>query len=272
MALETKWIRFGDGGRRAGYYAVEQRAAAPLPAVLVLQEAWGVDAHIEDVTRRFAEAGYAALAPDLFAPDGERPPALARERLVELQGFMNAGPKVWSDPAFREAELAKRPEDERARINESLSVMMGNVMNQDTHLPVLLDAARFLRAENPATKGQKLGSVGFCMGGGLSALLACNDPELAAAVIFYGRSPSAELVPRVACPILGFYGGEDPNINAGVPPFADAMAKAGKRFEQHTFPGVYHAFFNDNRPTYNVAAARAAFSRTLAFFAAELTS
>jgi carboxymethylenebutenolidase len=89
-------------------------------------------------------------------------------------------------------------------------------------------------------------------------------------VIFYGRSPGPELAPRIACPVLGFYGGDDPMFNASVPPFAEAMATAGKRFEQHTFPGVKHAFFNDNRPTYDVRAARAAFSRTLAFFAAEL--
>jgi carboxymethylenebutenolidase len=108
------------------------------------------------------------------------------------------------------------------------------------------------------------------MGGGLSALLACNDPELAVACIYYGMSPPAELLPRIACPVYGFYGGEDARINGGLPAFAEAMAKAGKRFEQHVYPGAAHAFFNDQRPSYHAAASRDALVRTLQAFRTHL--
>jgi carboxymethylenebutenolidase len=65
MTLKTTNVRYGREPE-TGYLAYPEGEDA-LPAVLVLQEAWGVDAHIEDVTRRFAAAGYVALAPDLFA-------------------------------------------------------------------------------------------------------------------------------------------------------------------------------------------------------------
>ena len=69
MALKTEWVRYGS---RSGYFAMPERAATPLPAVVVIQEIWGVEEHIEDVTRRIAAAGYAALAPDIFSENGER--------------------------------------------------------------------------------------------------------------------------------------------------------------------------------------------------------
>jgi carboxymethylenebutenolidase len=270
MALKNEWVRYA-GGEESGYLSVVEGAKAPLPAVLVLQEAWGVDAHIEDVTRRFALAGYAALAPDLYASRGERPEALRPQRLVDLQRFMNKlPPGAWMDPKAREAELATRPADERARIEESLATMMGNVGKLASFVPRLLAATRWLRIENEVTRGQRVGSVGFCMGGGLSALLACSDADLAAAVVFYGSSPPLDLVPDIRCPVLGLYGGLDERINGGVPAFEDAMKRAGKRFERVVYEGAAHAFFNDNRPAYHVGAARDAFVRTLALFRTEL--
>ena len=57
MGLKTEWVRYGEGQKRLGYLCVPEGVTRPLPAVLVLQEALGVDEHIEDVTRRFAQAG-----------------------------------------------------------------------------------------------------------------------------------------------------------------------------------------------------------------------
>jgi carboxymethylenebutenolidase len=104
------------------------------------------------------------------------------------------------------------------------------------------------------------------MGGGLSALLACEEPELSAAAIFYGSAPPPERVAGIACPVLGFYGALDARINAGLPVFAEAMAAAGKDFEHHVYPGAPHSFFNDTGPAYRVAAARDSFARLLEFF------
>ena len=84
MAIRGEWIRYGDG---SGYFAKPERAAGSLPGVIVIQEVGGVNEHIEDVTRRVAAAGYAALAPDLFAVDGARPEALTKERISEAFGY-----------------------------------------------------------------------------------------------------------------------------------------------------------------------------------------
>lgn len=71
MALETQWVHFGKNNENIGYMAKMDRVDENLPAVIVIQEIWGVDAHIQDITNRFAQAGYFAFAPDLYAKEGE---------------------------------------------------------------------------------------------------------------------------------------------------------------------------------------------------------
>ena len=268
MAIKTEVVHYGD---HSGFLAWPEAARNPLPAVLVIQEVWGVDAHIEDVTRRFAGAGYAALAPDLLAKGGVRPPVLRQERVRETQAFINrVPPAVWSDPKVREAELLKLPEPEQTNIRETITALfagMGSGSRRfDQYIDPLKNSAAFMRNECSISRGSKVACVGFCMGGGLSALLACHDEDLSGAVMFYGSSPSGDLVPRIACPVLGFYGSLDARVNAGLPGFAEAMKNAGKRFEHHTYEGAHHGFFNDGRQSYNVDAARDAFVRTLDFF------
>jgi carboxymethylenebutenolidase len=227
MSLKTEWVRYGTEPF-TGYFCYPERAQAPLPAVVVIQEAWGVDEHIEDVTRRFAQAGYAALAPDLFAQGGERPATLTRERLAEVQGFINPmPPAVWGDADLRAKELAKYPADAAQRIGESLGEMASRIMNASALVPALLAATSWLRDECPTTRGQKIGAVGFCMGGGLSGQLACHDPDLAAAVMFYGLLPTFDRVPEIRCPVLGLYGELDARVNAQIAPLTEAMARAG---------------------------------------------
>ncbi len=274
MSIAAETILKTDGF--TGYLARPERAKGALPAVLIVQEAWGVDPHIEDVTRRFAAAGYVALAPDLYAQGGKRPEPLSRERLAALVAFINeAGPAVMRDPQEKARALAQRPEAQRAPLAESMDVVMTVAMGgggREQQVAILKEAAQYLRAERQETTGQKVGAVGFCMGGGLAALLACRDPELGAAVIFYGQAPPAEELARLRCPVLGFYGGSDQRITGQVPAFAAAMAAAGKNFEHHVYPQAGHAFFNDGRPTYDVAAARDGFARTLAFLRDTLAS
>ena len=279
MSLVTEHVRYGADGAFSGYVARVERAAAPQPSVIVLQEIWGLDAHIEDVTRRVALAGYVALAPDLYAAGGTRPAPLARERVAELQAWLNQLPPatvgaVMMDPKAREPELAKRTAAEAARLRETMEALFSGLAsgarNLDAYVPKLVGAAAYLRDGYAASRGRKVGAVGFCMGGGLAGLLAAHDPQLAAAAIFYGAGPAPALIPGIRCPIAGFYGALDKRVTDGVPAFAEAMRAAGKRFESHVYEGAAHAFFNDTRPSYEVRAARDAWPRVLELFRREL--
>jgi carboxymethylenebutenolidase len=268
MAIKTEWVRYGEC---SGYLAWPETARTPLPAVLVIQEVWGVDLHIQDVARRFAGAGYAALAPDLYAKGGTRSSALSQERIQETVSFTNRiPPSAWADPKLRESELLKLPEPQQANTRETIATLFAGMSSGgarlDQYVDPLRQSVRYLRHECSLSLGRKVASVGFCMGGGLSALLACHDEELSGAVMFYGSSPSADLIPGIACPMLGFYGSLDARVNATLPGFLEAMKNAGKQFAHHTYEGAFHSFFNDGRQSYNVDAARDAFVRTLDFF------
>jgi carboxymethylenebutenolidase len=269
MGVRTDWIRYGQ---EQAYLALPDRAALPLPGVIVIQEIWGVDEHIEEVTRRIAAAGYAALAPDLYASGGERPEALARPRIAETQAFVKRlPPGSFGDPGAREAELARLPEAERRQITETFARLFAGMGKRDGHLSSLRSAVRHLRIDRPETRGQKVACVGFCMGGGLSALLACEEPELAGAAVFYGSAPPEAKVPAIACPLIAFYGEKDARVNAGIPVFQEAMRRAGKQFEHHVYDGAGHSFFNDSSGSYEVRAARDSFARLLSFFVNVLT-
>ena len=271
MGLTIETVRFGEGEVFSGYAAYPSRAELPLPAIVVVQEAWGVDAHIEDVTRRFAQAGYVALAPDLFARNGVRPEALGKERITEFLAFFNTlPPNAWMDAQKRDLAIAALPKEKQPPIVETMTAIFSNTTN-DAYLEPILAAASFLRDTYAASRGHKVGAIGFCMGGRLAARAACADPKLSAAVVCYGMSPPAELVEKIACPVLGLYGQNDARINQTVPAFQEAAKKHGKKLETFFFDGAGHAFFNDTRPTYNARAAREAFVEMLAFFDANLS-
>jgi len=133
-----------------------------------------------------------------------------------------------------------------------------------------LEATLDWLAEQPETRGQPAASVGFCMGGALSALLATRRPDLAGAVIFYGQSPPAEEAKRIRCPILGLYGENDPRIVSGLPEFGRALEEAGVSYHFEVYPGAGHAFFNDTRPSYHKEAAEDAWRQVLEFLTARL--
>lgn len=269
MPLKSEWITYGD---QVGYFAIPARAMQPLPGVIVIQEAGGINDNIEDITRRIAAAGYAALAPDIYAIDGERPEALRKERLEETSAFMmTLPPAILFDPNQRAATLAKLPESQRVRIEETFRQAFSQANQLPMLVPSLRKAVNYLKTKCPETKGKKVGCVGFCMGGGLSALLACEEPELSGAAVFYGRAPEAERIAHLKCPIVGFYGENDKRINDGIPAFEAAMRQAGKSFEYRIYEGANHAFFNDTGPAYEVNAARDSFARLLTFFAKNLT-
>ena len=125
-------------------------------------------------------------------------------------------------------------------------------------------------AEQPASNGQ-VGIVGFCWGGGIVGEVAAAEPELDAAVVFYGRTPPLEAVPNIKAPLLLHYAGLDERINAGVPGFREALDRAGVPSELHTYEGANHAFHNDtSEARYAPDAAKLAWERTVAFLKKEL--
>jgi carboxymethylenebutenolidase len=131
-------------------------------------------------------------------------------------------------------------------------------------------SAREFLAGHEATNG-KVGAVGFCWGGGMVNSLAVADPDLNAAVAYYGRQPDAGDAAFIEAPLLLHYAGLDDRINAGIEAYRAALEADGKEFEIHVYDGVNHAFNNDtSEARYDKQAADLAWSRTIAFFKEKL--
>jgi carboxymethylenebutenolidase len=134
----------------------------------------------------------------------------------------------------------------------------------------LRGASTFL-AQHSSTA--KVGAVGFCMGGQLALFAATLDPRVGACVNFYGIHPNVKPdYAKLAGPVLGLFAEKDQFVSPAVARQLDADVKgAGKTCEIHIYPGVDHAFFNDERAdVYSKAAAEDAWKRTLAHFRAHL--
>jgi carboxymethylenebutenolidase len=128
----------------------------------------------------------------------------------------------------------------------------------------LVAGAGALKAR-PESSG-KIGTVGFCFGGGICNLLAVRLPDLAASVPFYGVQAPATDVPKIKAPLLIHYAENDERINAGWPAYEAALKANGVKYQTHFYPGTQHGFHNDTTPRYDETAAKLAWSRTLAFF------
>jgi len=206
---------------------------APRPGLIVLQEAFGVNRHIRDVARRFAEQGYCAIAPELFhrtAPPG-------------FEGDYGDFPSVMPHV---------------------------NAVVEKTAEPDLRAAFDWLQAQ-PLVRRDEISCLGFCMGGRL-AFLANAVLPLRAAVSYYGGGIAAQFLdraPALRAPILFFWGEKDKHI----PPeqrrqITDALKQHGKTFVNVEFSDADHGFFCDQRASYHAAAARQSWALTLEFLRA----
>ena len=208
-------------------YLVGPQTKERRPAVIIVQEWWGLTDLIKDVARRFAREGYVAIAPDLYS---------------------RLGNKVTTDPA------------------EAAQLM--NSLKQDEGLKDLNATVAYLRTA-PGVEAGKIGVTGFCMGGSYALMLPCVNPDIKAAVPFYGWVPNPDTpIQNLVCPVLYFYGEEDGFVpKADVQRLAAAMKKYNKAGQIKTYPGAGHAFFRDtDASVYKPAEARDAWDRTLAFF------
>jgi carboxymethylenebutenolidase len=149
--------------------------------------------------------------------------------------------------------------------DEAHELMRG--LPEDRAARDLVAAFNYL-ASQKNVKANKIGSIGWCMGGGYSLAAALNEPKLAATVINYGRlatDPAA--LQKINAPILGLFGGQD----RGIPPdsvkaFEEQMKKLGKKVEVHIYPDAGHGFENENnKGGYREADTKDARARTLAF-------
>jgi carboxymethylenebutenolidase len=262
----ASYTRNGNGGAVPATMVRPAAARGALPAVIVIHEAWGPDAHIRDVAGRLASAGYLAFVPDLYAPGGTRALELAPDRIDAYKRFTDGLPP--GDEKARERALAELPETERERIRETRRAVRAAMGSPARFVDDLRGAVAHLR-DHPDCNGQ-IGTVGFCLGGGLGGLLACADGDVRATVMFYGPPPPAERAGEISSPMLGVYGGKDQAITDAVPAFAEAMAGAGRAFDHRVYPGAPHSFFDDTRPSYRVRASRDAWARTLVFLAEHL--
>jgi carboxymethylenebutenolidase len=206
------------------------------PVLLVVHEIFGVHEHIKDVCRRLAKLGYFAIAPDLFARQGD---ATAIADIKELLD------KIVSKAS-------------------------------DVQVAGDLDATVAWASRQAEADTNRLGITGFCWGGRITWLYAAHQPALKAGVAWYGkltgdRDPlhpkfPVDLAGELKAPVLGLYGGKDQGILLStVEQMKQALTASGsavaKRCEFKVYPEAGHAFAADYRPSYRKADADDGFQR-----------
>lgn len=137
-----------------------------------------------------------------------------------------------------------------------------------------LSAAVEYLSSHESTTSEKLGIVGFCMGGALSLYTATKNPDIGACVVFYGIHPKVKPdLPNLNAPVLGLYGERDHSVTPDMARELERQVKdLRKQIEVVIYPDADHAFFNDTRPeVYNATAATDAWRRTIEFLRKHLS-
>ncbi|HET7202372.1 MAG TPA: dienelactone hydrolase family protein [Steroidobacteraceae bacterium] len=223
-------------GEIPGYRAMPAQGRN-FPVVLVVQEIFGVHEHIRDVCRRFAKQGYVAVAPELYARQGDV------SKISDWKQIMS--------------EVVSKVPDEQVMADlDAAAAWAGKSSNGDT---------------------KKVAVTGFCWGGRITWLYAAHNPDLKAGVAWYGRltgerTPLQPQYPidvagQLKAPVLGLYGGKDQGIPlTDVEQMRSALEKAGKPSKIVVFPDAPHGFLADYRPSYKPREAADAWAQCLAWF------
>ncbi len=225
LAAAGTMVSYPSGSETASGYLAAPEGAGKKPAIVVIQEWWGLSAFEKGKADAFAKQGYVALAVDLYRG------------------------KLATDPDMAHQLMRGLPEDRAMRDLEA--------------------AIAYLRSRSDVD-GSRIGSVGWCMGGGYSLALALAEPSLSGAVIYYGRlvtDPAA--IQRLKVPLLGHFGGADEGIPAAsVREFEATAKKQGKSVDFKIYPDAGHGFASSKDPkVYRPDDAKDADARTDAFFA-----
>ena len=243
ITTERVSIPLADGKSMGGYLA-RPKAGGPHAAVIVYMEIFGVNSHIRDVTERVAREGYMALAPDYFHRSGPG---------VEY-GYDDAG---------------------MAGGMKLLAALRADEMIADAKA-----AIAWLRARKDV-RGDRIGCMGFCIGGHMTYLTAC-ETDVRAAASFYGGGIAAPQGPggapstlgrtgKIKGKILCLFGAKDGFIPMDqVEAIRAALEKAKVRHEVAVYPDADHGFFCDQRATYQEKAAKDAWERVKKLFRDEL--
>ena len=222
-------LKAPDGFAVPAYLA--QPAGKAKAAIVVIQEIFGVNLHIQAVTDRFAAQGYLAIAPAMF------------ERVT---------PGV---------NLGYQPEDMAAGMGLKAAAT-------DLPVPGVMQDIQAAIDYAATQSGGKVGVIGFCWGGLLTWQSACTLSGISAAAPYYGGGMTApsEVARQPTCPVMCHFGEKDHYIPMdGV----HAFAAAQHAVTVHTYDAD-HGFNCDQRGSYNEVAATLARARTLAFFAEKL--
>ncbi|HEX4149122.1 MAG TPA: dienelactone hydrolase family protein [Pirellulales bacterium] len=223
-------------GEIPGYRAMPS-SGGPFPMIIVVQEIFGVHEHIKDLCRRLAKVGYLAVAPELYARQGD---------VSKIENIRDVIAKV----------VSKVPDKQ--------------VMSD-------LDATVAWAKKSGRANTAKLGITGFCWGGRIVWLYAAHNPDLKAGVAWYGRLTGTndelhpkqplEVVQELKAPVLGLYGGADQGIpKANVDEMREALKTAGKSGELILYPDAPHGFNADYRSSYTKSAAEDGWKRMLEWF------
>jgi carboxymethylenebutenolidase len=236
--MPVSWVDINVDGQTMEGYLTQPATSGRYPAVVVIQEIWGVNSHIQSVTERLPSQGYVGFAPALF----------------HREGRMTLG-------LYEEMETAL------ARLGHCT----------DANIIADVKAAVAYAKAQPFVDPQRIGIVGFCFGGRVSYQAACNVPDLKAAVVFYGgrilqplggAGPApVEQTANITAPVLGLFGEQDGNPSpADVAKIEDELTKHGKTHDFHMYPGCGHGFHCDGRASYRPEAAKDAWAKTMAWF------
>ncbi len=259
FSSRTVTVECSDGSGMLAYVAAPETGGR-LPAVIVVHEAWGLNEQIKGVANRYAQQGFVSIAPHLFS----RQKDLMTEQAIEkaMMSIWQIPPEKRGDPNAIESLMKTLPENDQKVVNFFFTGRENaeKIMAQD--LLCTINYAKTIETVEP----ESLGITGFCLGGGLSYQLATMYP-FKAVVPFYGANPKPlEAVAKIEGPVFGIYAGEDQRITSGVTALLESMIKYKKTFQMKIYQGTQHAFFNENRPSYNKPAAEDAWTMTLAFF------
>jgi carboxymethylenebutenolidase len=228
VTMERVELKVGDGTTMFAHVARPEKAAANGPGMLVFQEAFGVNDHIRDIARRFADLGMTAIAPELYHRTGTG---------LEL----------------------KYGDMDNVKPHSSAVTVEG--------LEADVKAAYGWLRNDAQAAAERIASVGFCMGGRVSYVANAHVP-LAAAISFYGGriNDLLQMAGAQHGPLLMFWGGLDKNIPAEQHrAVSDSLTANGKAHEQVVFSFAEHGFFCDARASYNADAARQAWVLLLEF-------